>query len=122
MLADCFGGPIQGGHGIVRQQKPDARIVMRSPLTIECAKSVEPGRSPLSCTDADFECENLFRKLLLFLKIVRQLPEIGDGVANRVRMIRIGSSARQRFLKPMAGGAFPQRQVLPEEIIQTPDD
>ena len=121
MLAHRFHRAIQCRHGIVGQQKSNPRIVLGAALAIERAKTVHPRRRAPPGADANLERENLLRKLMMAVQIFQQCPKIGNRIGHSFGMIGVRCSARQRLFESFAGRAFPQREVLPKQIVKSPD-
>src|SRR5262245_62140414 len=122
MFPNGFRSPIQSRHRVIRQEKTDPGIVIGPALPIQCTKTIEPGRSPLTGTNADFEREYFLRKLVLVLEVLEQRPEIRYSIPNGFRMIGVRGTPRQSLLESLSDCVFPERQVLPEEIVEAPDD
>ena len=89
---------------------------------IERTETVQPCGGALSRSHSNFQSEDFLWQLFVAVEILQQRPEIGDGIRDRFRMIGIRRSARQCFFESVAGSAFPQRKVLPEKIVESPDD
>src|SRR5262245_30471519 len=121
MFANGLRGAVQGRHRVVGQQKSDSRIVLRAPFTIERSKTIQPRGGPLSCPDADFEREDFLWKLIVAVQILEQGPKVRDRVRDSIGMIGIGSSAGQGFLETMSCSGFPHWQVLPEQVVESPN-
>src|SRR5262245_6831095 len=121
MIADSFHRAIQGRHRIIGQQKSNTRVVLGPAFTVQRAETVEPGGRSMSCSNADLERKNFLGKLIVALQILKQSPEVRHGVSYSFRMISVRSTARQCLFESVARRVFPQRQVLPEEMVKTPD-
>src|SRR5215471_1998250 len=122
MFTNRFRSPVQSRHRVICEEKTDPGIVTGSALAVQLPKTIEPGRSSLAGANTDFEREDLLGKLVLTLEVLEQRPEIRDSIADGFWMIGVRGTSRQGLLESMPRCAFPERQVLPEEVVEAPDD
>src|SRR5215471_12262785 len=122
MVANRFHRPIQCGHGVIGQEKPDARIVICSPLVVQSAEPIQPCGCTLSSADADLHGKDFSRKQIMALEVFQQRPEIGYRVRNSFRMVSVRRACWQSLLEAMSCGCFPEWKVLPEQVVEAPDN
>src|SRR2546425_8256737 len=121
MAANRFHRAIQCRHRIIGKQKPDARVVIGAALAIEGVKTVEPCARTTARADANLHREDLRRQLVMAFEILEQGPEVRNRVCNSLRVIGIRRSTRQRLFKSLAGSGLPKGKVLPEQVVESPD-
>ena len=98
---------VQNRERIIRQKEPDARIVLRPPLSVEITKTIQPQRSPLAGSHTNLQNEDLGRQLLLVIHVFEQRPEVENRILHGGRMIHIGLTGGKRLFKSMSDSFLP---------------
>ncbi len=114
---------VQRGQRIVAQQHPQLRIIAGAALLIQ-RRETWSSHMPAAHAraHADFEQIDFRRKLVLGLHVAQQSPEIRHAVGDCLRIVAVGSAARQRLLVTLAGGQLPIVQAAPVKLVEIPHD
>src|SRR5262245_55687580 len=109
-------------NGIVAGKKSQLRVVTGSLFLIQSPETIEKTPCPLPRSHADFQDINLRRQEFLAFDLSELLPKLGHGIGNGLDVVAIGLAAGKRLLISFARRGLPNRQVLPEQRVERPDN
>src|SRR5438270_13094442 len=106
---------------VVTHQVMQATEVAAPMLAVHAAKLIEENAGLVAIADAELQDVQLFRQRAPGRETVPQPKQPQDELARGLNVARVALAAGQGGLVALAGGLLPQRERLPVQGVEAPD-
>ena len=121
VLGNGLASQLEHVRRVVAHQVVQSAVVLAAHLVVEAAKLVQPDARLVAVADAQLEHVQLFGQRPSLGQRVPRREQLLDQLARGGDVARVALTAWQRLLVVAAGGLLPQRQGLPVQRVEAPD-
>ena len=121
VLRDGLARALEHVRRVVAHQVVQAAVVLAAELAVESTELVQPDARLVAVADAELEHVQVFGQRAARGEVVPDVEQLEDQLARGGDVARVALAAGQGLLVLAAGRLLPERQRLPVQAVEVPD-